>query len=358
MRSLFYKSVLLLIVVFQSDRTCQAQQAMADSFLHFLHTHKTNASVYITRNDTIITRLNEDKLMPLASTVKLMVAVEFAKQAGSHIIDEESYVPLAELNKYYIPFTDGGAHPNWLQYEKEKNHVVDEKIKLIDVARGMMMFSSNANTEYLMDLLGFDNVKNNIQLFGFKYHTSIYPLVSSLFMYQNPRQMPETKIVKAIKKFSDEQYSRYIAQIHAQLKIDSFYKTRFRPQDLTEEMLKLWSSRLTASTAKEYVQLARILNNRKFFNEYAYGVLAQIVEFPMEHPDFLKTFKHYGAKSGSTSYVLAHVVYFTSKDDVKMEMAIFLNNLNPKEQQQAEKWLLAFEGKIITDPGFRQKLVF
>ena len=37
---------------------------------------------------------------------------------------------------------------------------MQDSISLLNVARGMMMFSSNANTEFLMDLLGLDNVKN------------------------------------------------------------------------------------------------------------------------------------------------------------------------------------------------------
>ena len=57
--------------------------------------------------------------MPLASTVKIIVAIEFAKQAAHNIFNENKKIPLSELDKYYLPNTDGDAHPNWVNYEKK-----------------------------------------------------------------------------------------------------------------------------------------------------------------------------------------------------------------------------------------------
>jgi D-alanyl-D-alanine carboxypeptidase len=336
-----------------------AQKAnVADSFLLFVKANKAKSSVYITNNDTVIARLNEDKIMPLASTVKIMVAIEFAKQASAGVINEDSYVALKDLDAYYLKNTDGDAHPSWLEYEKGNKHIKEDSIKLIDVARGMIMYSSNANTEYLCDLLGFDNVKNNIQLLGLKKHSAIYPLVSSLFMYQNPRAVNEDKILKAISKMNEEQYSKNIFRIHNQLKYDSTFKLKFRPQDLSLKMQKLWSDKLPASTTKEYNQIAKILNNRKFFNDDAYAIIADVLEFPMESKAFQNVFKHYGVKGGSTGFVLTHVIYLTKKDGTKMELCIFLNNLTIEEQQKLEQWLDPFEAQVIFNKKFREKLVF
>ena len=128
--------------------------------------------------------------MPLASTVKIIVAIEFAKQAAHNIFNKNEKIPLSELDKYYLPNTDGDAHPKWVGYERKLGNIINDSVRLIDVARGMIIFSSNANTEYLMDMLGFDNVKNNLQLLGLKKHTPIYPLVSSLFL------IPKSKKIK------------------------------------------------------------------------------------------------------------------------------------------------------------------
>jgi D-alanyl-D-alanine carboxypeptidase len=352
----YFRLPVAAAAILLSSTITQAQQ-YADSVLNFIAANKTRAALYLVRNDTVLAKLNENKLMPLASTVKIMVAVEFAKQAGSGIIDEDSYVAISELDKYYLPNTDGGAHPRWLGFEKMKKHIKEDSIKLIDVARGMIIFSSNANTEYLMDLLGLDNVKNNIQLFGLKQHTAIYPLVSSLFMYQNPKNSKEEKILKAIKQMPEEQYCRFIAMIHNQLKYDSTFKAKFRPQDLSMKMQKVWSDRLTASTVKEYVQVCKILNTRKFLEPGAYGILAEVLESIMENPSNQKWLKHAGTKGGSTAWVLTKALYATTQANTSIETAYFFNDLTEKENSTLQKWLNAFELKLLSDETFRQQVM-
>ena len=168
-------------------------QSAADSLLSFIKNNSSRSALYLLRNDTILVRLNENKMMPLASTVKILVAVEFAKQAGANVIDPEEMIALKDLDRYYIPFTDGNAHPMWLQFETRRGNIKNDSIPLLNVARGMSIFSSNANTDYLISRLGIDNVNNNTRLFGIKDHTPLYPLVASLFVYQNPQKRKEEK---------------------------------------------------------------------------------------------------------------------------------------------------------------------
>jgi len=350
--------ILIVASCFYNLAAAQLQPAIADSFLHFVQANKSKASVFVIANDTVVAALNENKLMPLASTVKILIAVEFAKQASSHIIEQSGYVALSDLNKYYLANTDGNAHPDWLKYEQAQNNIKGDSIMLIDVARGMMMFSSNANAEYLMDLLGFDNVKSNMQLFGLKHYTPVYPLVSSLFMYQNPNKMSEKRVLNAIRDLSENDYDKFIFAVHNQLKFDPNIKGKFRPQDLTINMQKLWSDRLPASTTKDYAQLVNILNNRKYLDAGAYAILAKVLEFPMENKRFQAVFKHYGVKGGSTMFVLTHVIYLTKLNGEKMELAVFFNDLNTQQQQDLQRWLDPFEAQVIFDKAFRDKLRF
>ena len=336
----------------------QLKPAVADSFLHFIQNNKDRASLYMTRNDTIIAYLNESQLMPLAGTVQIMIAIEFAKQAGDAIIDKNSYVLLSELDKYYLPGTEGEGHLKWVEYVKKNNLVKDESVKLIDVARGMMMFNSTANSEYLLDLLGINNIKSNISLFGLKNHTDIYAFPASLLLFQNPKKISEEKVLKAISKMAPVEYCKSINDLHVQLKNNMAFKVGFRPQDLTMKMQELWSSRLPASTTKDYVHLANILNNRKFLNDSAFEVIEKIMEFAMENNSFKSVFKQYGVKGGFTPFSLAHVIYLTTTTNNKMEIAIFLDGLSPEESKQVQGWLDAFESQVIFDGNFRKKLNF
>jgi D-alanyl-D-alanine carboxypeptidase len=352
------KSMLILCLIYLII-SCTAQKpAPADSLLNFINTNKDRASVYITRNDSVVASLNENKLMPLASTVKIMVAIEFAQQVAHGMINENNYVPLSELDKYYIPNTDGNAHPTWLDYAKKNKLLKGDSVKLVDVARGMIIFSSNANTEYLMDLLGFDSVKENIALFGLKQHTAIYPLVGSLFLYQVPKKSTEAKLLKELSGYSDKKYSMAAYDYHLDLKEDSSLKQKYRPEDFSLKLQKMWSDRLPASTTKEYVQVVQALNKREVLDEGAFFTLAEVLEFPMESKAFQSVFKHYGVKGGSTGFVLTHVIYLTLKDGTRMELAIFFNNLKPEEEQKLEQWLDPFEAQVMFNAAFRNRLKF
>lgn len=350
--------VFSFLFLFSSYGHAQLQPALADSFLNFIKLNPARSSVYITHNDSVVARLNENKLMPLASTVKILIAIEFAQQSAHEMINENSYVKLQELEKYYLPGTDGGAHPAWLAYAKAHNEIKNDAVKLVDAARGMMMFSSNANADYLMDLLGFDNVKDNISLFKLQQHTAIHPLAGSMFTYQVPKKSSEDKLIKALSKYSDKKYSMEAYYNHMELKTDSSFKETFELDKFSMKLQKMWSDNLPASTTKEYVQVVQALNKREVLDEEAFFPISEVLEFPMENKNFQNVFKHYGVKGGNTGFVLTHVVYFTMKDGTRMESAIFFNNLTPAEEETLEKWLDPFEAQVFFDPAFRTKVRF
>ena len=331
-------------------------QTTADSLLNFIKTNPERSSLYLKQNDTMLAHLNENNIMPLGSTVKILVAVEFAKQAANKIFDENDIVALNELDKYYLPNTDGGAHPNWIAYENKLGHIKNDSVALINVARGMIIFSSNANTEFLMDLVGLDNITNNNEFLGIKKHTRIYPLVASLFMYQNPKKKSEDYILKGISSLTEEQYCCYAYDMHKALKYDTVLKSKFRPQDLSMKMQKAWSDRLPSSTTKDYVGLCKILNNRKYLDSGTYVILAKVLETLMENPANRQWLLHAGTKGGSTAWVLTKALYATTKKNTRIELAYFFNNLTQKENGMLQSWMNSFELNILSNNRFRKKV--
>lgn len=346
----------IFVVLFFSNNKILAQTEGADSLLNFIQQNKYKSSLYLKKNDSVIVRLNQNKMMPLASTAKIIIAIEFAKQASHNIFDENMRIPLAELNKYYIPNTDGNAHPDWINYEKQKGNIINDRVPLIEVAKGMILFSSNANAEYLMDLLSINNINSNIRLLGITDHSQLYPWASALFLYQNPKHIKEEKIIKEIKRLDDEQYARAAFLIHNQLKNDITYKQKFRLQDLTLPMQKEWSNRLPLSTTKEYVRICSILNNRKIFDKKTYSILSQILETVMENPANQTWLSHAGMKGGSTLFVLTKALYATLKNGTKIELAYFFNNLSQKQNELLQHWMNDFELEILANENFRKKV--
>lgn len=334
-----------------------AQKTAADSLLNFILNNKSRASVYMLKNNAEAASLNEDKLMPLAGTANLMVAVEFAKQAAYNVFGFNARIPLSDITKYYLPNTDGDAYRNWLRYETRIGHIKNDSVKLIDVARGMTMYSIPANAEYFMEALGFQNLKNVVRMFGLKQHTLLYPMPSSLFIYQNPKKLAEDKVLKEIQTLTEEDYHKAVFAIHRELNNDSGYIKQFRPQDLSIKMQKAWTEKLTSSTAKEYAKVARIINSRLILNDKTYAVLGKLTETMMESPSNKTWLKHAGMIGGTTISVFTRLLYATLKDGTKLELTYFFNDLNGRENFKLQSWMQDFETRFLRDESFRKKLV-
>ncbi|BCC52270.1 hypothetical protein bcgnr5416_11690 [Bacillus cereus] len=90
--------------------------------LQYIKEHKGDRtySLLIRKNGEVVTSINENVKLPLASMAKIVIAVEFAKQVSEGKISRDEQISLYELDKYYVKDTDGGAHPDWLEDARER----------------------------------------------------------------------------------------------------------------------------------------------------------------------------------------------------------------------------------------------
>jgi len=302
---------LLLAVLFTVCTLLQtqsfAQRTPADSLLNFMNANKPRASIHLIKNEDPLIALNANKLMPLAQITNVLIAVEFAQQATNGAFDENAYVPLSDIQSYYIPVIDSVAQANWLQDE------------------------------------------NDLQMF---------PLPASVFVFQNYKKYSQKTILRKIKNLSDRQYFKFIDANHEALKDDTAFKSTFKPKDFNVKMQQLWSNRLTACTVGDYINVCSALNDRKNFTAITYQILSEILESYMENPDMQKLLKHAGMISGSTPYLYNKLLYGTTLDRKKIEMAYFLNNLTPDESADVKRWADDFDYKMLTNNRFRLKVIY
>jgi len=151
-----------------------------DAVLDYIIDHPETTAIKLVRNDELIGAHNPDKMMPLASTMKIIIAIEYAIQVSEGKLNSELMVHLDELEKYYVPSTAGGAHPSWLK--SVDNKIIEGRVSIREIAKGMIRYSSNANTEWLTEKLGIDNVNSRLDSLGVTNHSEIYYLASSLFV--------------------------------------------------------------------------------------------------------------------------------------------------------------------------------
>lgn len=315
-----------------------------DFVAEFLLKNPGKCAVYWVRNDSILVNHRSDTLMPLASTVKIIVAVEFAQQAAQGKINLEERVPLGELSRFYIPNTDGGAHPAWLEGLKKQKLLENNTASLGEVAKGMMQFSSNANTEFLMWKLGLNTINANLPKLGLDKHRLLYPFVSALYVCSDEHS------ATGLKKMPMSLYLQRANKYFELLKMDTTVKAKFNIANVPLPVQRIWSDRLPASTVQEYAGLMKKINSRTYFDPKTQAVLDQLMEWPMRfNPNNPKQFKHFGAKGGSTAFVLNYALYATDKQGNRTEMVIFTNNLGVFEQTLLQAEFQVFIQRILTN---------
>lgn len=324
-----------------------------EKIIEFIKNNPDNSSIMLAVNDCVIIDFNTDKLMTLGSTVKLIIAIECAEQLARNQISANELILMSEIEKYYIPGTDGGAHDNWLKKVADKR--ADNKVKLIDIAKGMIEFSSNANTEWMIDKLGIENVNSRLDSLGIKKHTLIFYPVSSLFVgIEAFPILGNDDLAKNILDMPMEDYIYYTDIIHNKLAKDSSY--RYKYKKLSYTMQQVWSGKLPTSTAKEYFNLIKKINSRNYFSKTTQHYLDNLLEFPMSDADNHTKYKHYGMKGGSTICVSTKVLYATDSVGKKTELVYMLNGLSFIEKIRLQLCKADFEWKILNDTTFVDKI--
>lgn len=327
----------------------------ANKVLAYIEHNPQSSSFYLRVNDESVVTLNPNKLTPLASVVKIIIAIEYAEQAAAGDLDPDTLVSLSELDKFYLPNTDGGAHAAFLK--NYANQITGGEISLRRVAKGMIAFSSNANTEYMQQLLGSDRINQRLQKLGVEKHSEIYHLVSSLFVADEMVADSGNKnsIPKRMRLLSDADYLGYIKRAQDKLVRDPTHKNSLT--NFQVPIQKVWSERLPASTAAEYVSIARKMNSRDYFSPQSQGFLNELMESVMENPASREWLIHSGQKGGSTGTLLTKVLYATLKDGNSIELAYFMDDLKTYQMLQLSESLQAFELKILTNQNFRAEVL-
>ena len=145
MRKFVFLIILLLLIPVQAqDDIITQTQPVAD----YIAAHQEDVAVWCgIGGDAMITH-NADEPFALASTFKVFVLAEMARQMDVGLIDPDEAVAIADVNAYWLPGTDGGAHDQFLNYLEDA-----ETLTLREIAYGMIRFSSNAATDYLITRL-------------------------------------------------------------------------------------------------------------------------------------------------------------------------------------------------------------
>ncbi|MDZ5471472.1 serine hydrolase [Bacillus sp. 31A1R] len=357
--------VILLIVAIFFGFIKWLNSSNPEYVVKMLQKNNKSSLVFI-ENGEVKVDLRSKEMLGLASTVKIMVAMEYAYQVSEGKVDSNEMIQLNNLEKYYFSKLDGGAHEAWIKYSNDKGLIKNDAVSLREVARGMIAFSSNANTEFLMRRLGIDNIEDRMKEAGVKDHSPLFYIESATLIpyeiklqeYKNSdMKNAKTKIIDRLSSMKEEEWISLSAEIHEKLTKNTKYKEEANVLDWwNNDYDKIFSDRFIQSTTLEYSKLMNQLNTKKFPEsvqkemEYLLGIL-------LENPANQKWIERAGKKGGSTQFILTDALFIEDKNGQKFEIALFFNDLEPQQSKKLMSSLNEFEIKMFRDVNFRKDVI-
>ena len=303
------------------------------------------------------------KETPLASTKKVIVLAAYAREVSDGDLDPEEGVRVSEWEKYYLPNTDGGAHPDALRkldlQTKENGAAANSgaEVPLSEVAQAMIRSSDNAATDYLITRLGEDKIQAVIEDSDLKGQELVQPILGNFLLWfdldseeSDISKQLSGKRLKELQSLDEEEYAtrvKKLTQAYAEGEIGTRWRKEGPPtgplryqKDVTQEFE-------TRGTAEDYARIMSGVATGKFISPEVSGIMRRHLDWPMEKKGNKEKFQNLGAKGGSLAGVLNQAIFAVPKtgdfaDETRVTV-IFIR------QMPLSAWLGAQESEGFDD---------
>ena len=246
-------------------------------------------------------------------------------------------VPLAEVEAFFLPGTDGGAHDRAVEVYGERGWLdASGAVSLRDVVWAMMTVSDNAATDYLLHRLGRERAG---------------ALPARLGLGGSDAPLPISGVFLSWAEAVDEPLADAAWELADRLRRDPEFRTARQENPMTSEVSVRDQARLSVArsprgTARDYAGLMERVQRGDPISDTASATMREFLEWPMENEPIRREFTAYGTKGGSLAGVLTEATYAVPRDAASGGVAVLFF-----EELPLAVWLTLIEGQV------RQNLV-
>lgn len=290
--------------------------------------------------------LNPDMSMPLASVAKLITLVAYAEAIATGALNPLEQVALAELDRYYLPNFDLGAHRRAVAELREEGRLLgvapDEAVLLEDVAWMMIRHSSNAAADYLHLRLGQARIEETATALGLNTPPAIQTapctfLGQFLMMGNHTRGAANDRAVLAALLDEPTGAAAYGAEVallaDAYINDETFRAAeqawRSRTRGPSIDTQHFFAARLAPQgTAGAYAALMSRLAQNGLSNADSSFQARRILEWPNQFEANQELFSNVGYKNGALPGVLTTAYYaYRWNDLAPVVVVLFFRDL-------------------------------
>jgi len=299
--------------------------------------------------------LNADLPMPLASVAKLIILVAYAEAVADGALRPQEQISLAELDRYYLPNFDLGAHRQAIDELRRNDRLIspdnDPAVTLQDVAWMMIRHSSNAAADYLHLRLGRQRIEETAIALGLNdapaSHSAPCTFLGQFLMQANHSRTAanDRAILTAFAEGGPDGAAAYGAAV-AQLADTYINDVAFRATERewraatrrpSIDTQRYFAGRLAPQgTAGAYAELMSRLAQNGLSNADSSYQARLILEWPNQFDANQELFSNVGYKNGSLAGVLNSAYYaYRWGDAAPVIVVLFFRDI---PQQTYRSW--------------------
>ena len=268
---------------------------------------------------------NADMPMPLASTIKIVLLASYAREVVAGRLDSGQLVTLGDWERFYLPATDGGAHPAALAalgVEADEFGFARDAhatVTLNQVVWAMIAHSDNAAADWVLERIGDEGWAATVAEGRLGAQDPQLPILGQFLAWANYER-------PALSAADVERFRRDRAAFAAETRrlAMAFQDPDWRLAELQWRLSggdpsTLWSEAKLADTlaprgtARDYAQLMAAVITGTFVSQEVSAVMREVLEWPMVEPALGEIFEAFGTKGGSFSGVLTNATYVVAK---------------------------------------------
>jgi len=307
--------------------------------------------------------LNADAQMPLASVVKIVNLIAYANAVTDGQLDPGSWIPVEELDRFYLPGMDLGAHRQALNDLEERSLIAREppSVPLEEVPMMMIRYSSNAAADYLHMVIGQEKLELTAQELGLDSQTAPCPWIGQFLVMSNHQRQGNdwltiNELIENPAIYGLEVMRLTDAYVNdPEFRNDALNSRQRRAQINVQA---LFSENLNAQAApRDYANLMAMIIRNELNTAFSNILVRRVLEWPMVFPANQELFSTVGFKNGSLPGILT-VSYYAQRleDGAQVVVVLFFRDLPMQTYRtwrqslthdELARWLLADPQAII-----------
>lgn len=308
---------------------------------------------------------NADVSMPLASLVKIINLIAYAEAVENGDLDPGTWIPIADIERAYLPGSDLGAHRDALSdLERQSLISPDEAATPMEQIPWMMTrHSSNAASDYLHMVIGQEKIEATAEKLQLQSHTAPCPFVGQFLAISNHTRFGDD--LRAVEGFVDDpgRYGREAMRLAKLYMNDPEFRQAEGYWRASLPAQRLFAGTLNASASpRDYAQLMARISQNGLSSDYVNILVRRVLEWPMVYPINQQQFSNLGFKNGALPGVLTLTYYGQRLEDgAQIVVALFYRDLpmgtyrewrRNLTHDELARWLLLDENAIPTLRGW------